>query len=310
MTPLEELLDTLDRAAQPDDPPFLVAAFGAPGDDGVLVTDDDLSHLLGWQVPPECWAVGLVGGGRRLSFEPLDFAGRIRPEPPTDLESLLDEDGARMRLCCLVGRDGAVASLLRSSAGAVVASGDAEGRVIDALRRTLGLPTPPPERDTAELLAVLWIDNLLAAADAGASLGWPDAAALHPAMRVLAAEGQDIDVEHVTMIARVATAAWSWENLRIQSLQENWLSDLVPAPLAEWMDEGMFSRWLLADLPPVPSAASPVGKVFGPHVWREVQAVMAATGVGSNYAVTGRDGGCRRRATPEPGHPPPAMPRN
>jgi hypothetical protein len=292
MTPLEELLDTLDRAVSPDDPPFLVAAFGAAHDGGILVTDDDVSHLLGWRVPEECWAVGLVGGGRRI---PLDRSG-----PPPNWSSG-DQPERRMQLCCLAGRDGAVATLLRSPDGIVTASGEAEGRVIDALRRTLGLPTPPPERDTADLLAILWIEDLLAAAHDGVALGWPQAAGLHPAMRVLASEGHDISPEHVSMVARVATAAWSWENLRLQASQEDWLRELVPAKLAEWMDEGMFARWVLADLPPLSAVASVAVEVLDVHVWREIQSVIAATGAGDDKppGSTTRRGECQRRAAPE-----------
>jgi hypothetical protein len=305
MTPLEELLDTLDRAASPDDAPFLVAAFGAAHDGGVLVTDGDVSHLLGWRVPPECWAVGLIGAGNRIPLHSTLAE-----------EEAADSEHQRMRLCCLVGRDGAVATLLRAPDGAGMASGDAGGRVIDALRRALGLPTPPPEEDTAQLLAILWIDELLAAVDSGVILGWPAAAGLHPAMRALASEGHDIAPEHITMIARVATAAWSWENLRLQACQEDWLRDLIPAELAEWMDEGMFARWMLAGLPPFAAVSNALSGALAPKVWSEVLAVMAATGVatdggnGDAEGPTSRRDECQRHATPAPAPRPRATRRN
>jgi len=301
MTPLEELLDTLDGAAAPDDPPFLVAAFGAAHDSGVLVTDDDISHLLGWRVPDECWAVGLVGGGTRI---PLDVSATVDHQEPEH----------RIRLCCLVGRDGTVATLLRNPDGLVAASGDAEGRVMDALRRALGLPTPPPESGTADLLATLWIDTLLEVADSGVHLEWPAAASLHPAMRILATQGHDIGLEHITMIARVATAAWSWENLRVQARDDDLLHHLVPAKLAGWMDEGMFARWILSDLPPLAALSALAAGALHPLVWREVEAVITATGAGVTdpdpRGITSRRGECRRSAGPAPAPPPRATRRS
>ena len=366
MTPLEDLLDTLDRAVPPDDPPFLVEAYGHAHEGGVLITDENDSKLLGWRVPDDCWAVGVVGQGWALPYP--NWRGTTHgfpanpPDPfPLDADdfplgsddfplgsddfppawALTDDGGGggpsgdrfagegvdgggggggggggdgdgggRMRLCCLVGRDGQVASLLRAPDGSVVASGEAEGRAVDALRRALGLATPPPERDAADLLAVLWINDLIGAVDAGIALGWPEAAALHPAMRALAAEGHDLGLEHMTLVARVASAAWSWENLRIQACQEDWLADMVSAELARWMDEGMFSRWMLADLPPLPVAISAVADHFDPSVWREVTTVIAATGADPGDGFRARRGECRRPATPGPGRQPRARPRN
>jgi len=301
MTPLEELLDTLDQAVAPDDPPFLVAAFGAAGDGGVLVTDDDVSRLLGWQVPPECWAVGLVGGGTRIPLE--HHLSRRAPAAPGD-----DDESDHMRLCCLVGRDGSVATVLRSPDGLIAASGEAEGRVIDALRRGLGLPTPPAEEGTADLLAILWLEDLLAAADSGTILGWPAAAGLHPAMRVLAAEGHDIAPEHFTMIARVATAAWSWENLRLQAAQEDWMGHLIPSALAGWMDEGMFARWLLGEVPSLESVTLAAQEIMDPGVWHQIATVIRASGAG--LGTTDPRDGCLRNATPGRVPRPRATPRN
>jgi hypothetical protein len=243
----------------------------------------------------------LVGGGTRIPFD--HEMSRAAPAAPGE-DIKLD----RMRLCCLVARDGSVATLLRSPDGLIATSGEAEGRVIDALRRTLGLPTPTAEQTTADLLAILWLEALLAAADSGAILGWPAAAGLHPAMRVLAAEGHDIAPEHFTMIARVATAAWSWENLRLQAVQERWMDHLIPPGLARWMDEGMFARWLLGEVASLASATSAVQAVMDPRVWHQIATVITASGAG--LGPTGLRDGCPRNAAHGRAPRPRATPRN
>jgi hypothetical protein len=205
-----------------------------------------------------------------------------------------------------------------SGDGEVMTSGEPEGRVIDALRRALGLATPPPVSGTADLLAMVWIEALIEgsakAVAGGRELEWDQAAAAHPAMQTLSREGHDIDVEHVAMIAQVATAAWSWENLRLKAVEEAWVQDLVPRGLAEWMDEGMFARWLMAGVPPLGLLKREAEGCLPPRVWRQVEAVLAATGAGQDPAeglgVNWRFDECRRRATPGRAHRPRATPRN
>lgn len=125
------------------------------------------------------------------------------------------------------------------------------GALRDLIERNLDLPTDPPEQGPASWWRRLWLDRLVsAAADGG-----PEPPGARPApwppelWRALVDEPGYCD-------------DGGWERLRLLAAGPS--EPLEPAPnavrraltpfvdrsLAAWFDEGAFSRWLLAALPP------------------------------------------------------------
>ncbi len=87
--------------------------------------DHPLTHLLGFVVPPEWWAVGAVCFGWARS---MSAARGVR---------------RRARIVTAVDRDGHEAATTTLDDGSVIDE-PGTGMVQDALRRCLGLPTAPP----------------------------------------------------------------------------------------------------------------------------------------------------------------------
>ena len=289
MTALEDLLDKLDRASTPGDRSMWVQAMGHAGRGGTLTVNHDMSRLFGWVAPDLCWAVGVVAGANAY---PLGDDGA--PPPPGRAGT------RRVTMACFVGRDGEIVSRTHDPEGLVTDQLPTGGRTFDALHRCLGLPTPPPERSSSELLSLIWLSEILAAGqprsrpsrcrgeirwppgplDASlAELAWEDVAALHPAIRTLTAMGCDIPIEHLDAVLRAAGRAWSWANLRRQSASAKLLSGVVSPQLAGWMDDGMYSRWMLDRSIPVSEVLATARPMLAPDVGERLQRCLVAVGI-------------------------------
>lgn len=160
----------------------------------------------------------------------------------------------RVRIALLIDREGRVVSRTTLADGTILEEPPACGRVIDILRRCLGLPTEAPEIGPEALLAAVWVARILETGVGDASpLDWEQVARLHPAMTALATSGEEVGAEHLETAIRAASRAWSWENLRSQAAEGACPYQSVSPELARWMDEGMFSRWVLESCPSVDS---------------------------------------------------------
>ena len=232
----ERLIEALGDEVQENGSPTWVRVFEDPGSASGMSVDStgDTAGLMGWTAPPHCLAVGTVATGT--------------------LRSLPDAAAmTRVRMCCVVGRDGGVGWTLQPPGAASCSSPPDAGRVLDCLRRCLGLPTPAPESTSGRLQAAAWVASVLDEALRSAGpLTWADVARLHPLARLLAGTlpgpGAPAEVGPLGDLIRSAANAWSWEEMRTEAARGN-LAGLVDAGLAEWMDEGMFSRWLLELIP-------------------------------------------------------------
>ena len=173
-----------------------------------------------------------------------------------------------VRMACVVSRSREVGWWMELPDGATHAEPPGEGRVLDVLFRCLGLPTSPPAEPASEIHSAAWLASVI---DGGMSserrLTWSDIERLHPLARLLSGDievpldaGDDDQVDddddeaearrELADLVRISAAAWSWEEIRTQAA-EGELEAFVDAELASWMDEGMFSRWLLSILPSV-----------------------------------------------------------
>lgn len=249
-----------------------------PAEDELAWFPLDGSHplelLLRFVVPDNWRAVGVWCAGWAHRLDETGRARRGSGSPP-------------VTVTLLVERSGAAAGLLREGDTITPLLERPEGVVADACRRALGLPTTAPAGSTAELWALYWLDRLVeiaSQADGAARLRtWPAVAALHPAVAGLPARDRAAAIGEPARLAAAALAwsdAWPWARLRAEpgALNLPWL-DLTPA-LAAWMDDGMWSRWLLSALPPAEDLLASVHALLGDRVAAAVDMVIEASCAG------------------------------
>lgn len=238
-TSLHDWASSLDRIIPASLPAAWVRLWGQPGwlprPSGCLPRPDevdvltDLGPMLGWVAPPGCVAIAVVADGAVL---PDSVAGR--------------SGSGRVRVTCLLDRWGRTAGRINVDdrpARLAVPSG---GRLLDSMRRAFDLPTPPPTAPASALVERIWLGAVADATKrAAVALGWEQVCRLHPAVAVLAQHGLEVTNDLVAEASRLAPGAWSWEWLRQQTAERRWGAGLLAPELADWMDEGMFSRWVL-----------------------------------------------------------------
>jgi hypothetical protein len=238
--------------ADPDDPEGLAFGFRVLPDGA-----HPLDHLLGFVAPPTWSALGLVCFGWA---SPPD-AGRPSVHPAR----------RRVRVVTLLDRDGDERSTATLDDGSVIDE-PGVGTVADALRRCLGVATVAPASSTAELFAALWLGRVAAAP---ARLWWVEAARLHPAMEVLAAGGHRPQPEELVSAGRALHRALPWGELRLRAAAGRRDPGVeVPADLAAWMDDGMFSRWVTGGLPLLPTLVHRCARVLAPEVYRRLRRTL------------------------------------
>jgi len=246
--------------SQPSEPGF---------DLGIRALDDDTSvveALAGFTAPPEWMAIGVVTEG--------------------NARHLVDPSAERTRVRCvhLVDRTGASASTLRLQGEAATVFGVEEehgrGRIDDACRRALGLPTPPAEQSTIELWALVWLDRALTALAAHESdppVTWADVVDHHPAVAVLRSDAEewgDAAEDNVVRLGTVLADVHSWPVLRAACAAGEWPVDDIAPEVAAWLDDGSFSRWVLGGYPPIAQLADAVCELVPPSLRRRVRGTL------------------------------------
>jgi hypothetical protein len=194
-------------------------------------------HLLGHRARGQSVGLAVVATGRVV---PLPEAEPDRRQPgPTAVQT-------RCRLCCVMDRLGRVGWHL-DAPGADCPGIPDEGLILDMMRRSLGLETPPPPCSPSLLSVMFWVEAL---ADAAGSvplpLEWADAVCFHP---VAAANGVS-DPAEAELAIRVDTARLKWSRLRHLTAADGPAAGQLGV-YAGWMDDGMFARWVLAGIPSV-----------------------------------------------------------
>lgn len=266
------LLDALgDRVAEQGRPMWVRVLDAPDAADGFdLDLDDSPEGLLGWVAPDDCQGVGVVATGRvTLDEGSEDGPGGLRPGHTPGV-----------RLACVVSRDGVVGWRMVVPGGTCLEAPPAEGRLLDCFRRCFGLPTPPPLADTARVEVVVW---LLAVHDAirrtGRRLSWHEVAELHPvsANRIHPQLLHRTRPADLADLIRMAAWNWSWEDLRRAAAEGRWGDDIIEPRLAAWMDQGMFARWILGELPAPDELIDAVRPHLSPSTARRLaHAVRAA----------------------------------
>jgi hypothetical protein len=196
-----------------------------------------LERLLRFVAPPEWAAVGVSSTGWA---HPVDASGRPRP----------GTGSPEVRVTVLIDRSGAAGGVLHDGDDVTDLPEPPQGVVADACRRALGVPTAPPPATSGELWTLAWLDRLVEVAGrrGGPALlaAWPAVAALHPAA---GPAPHPPDPQSLAAAAVGLAEAWPWSRLRAEPTVVSIPGvDQSPAT-AEWMDDGMWARWLLAGLP-------------------------------------------------------------
>jgi hypothetical protein len=264
------LLDELgDRVAGNGCPTWVQIVGGSPGDDEVNFLGLDGLDVMGWLAPPECAALAVVATATVTRFD-----GPTEPRVPIPLGRT---PGARF--ACVVGRDARLGWAMRLPDGTELNEVPEDGRMLDCLRRCLGLPTPPPPKGSGWVQSVLWLAAILE--EGGRTdrrLGWREILELHPvASGVLESPDIEVTEDNLLGLVRLASSIWTWERLRRDTIVNHWASQVVSAEVAAWMDEGMFARWILAALPDADELMTQVRHCVAPSTARRIaHAVRAA----------------------------------
>lgn len=164
-----------------------------------------------------------------------------------------------------------------SAEGGPHAPGRPIGRIDDACRRALGIPTGEPPASTAELWAVQWLDAVVEAALAQPArpVTWARAARRHPATHALAAElDRAPDPHDLVGLARRLAALRSWPALRQSAERGTWEAPEGIGCIAGWLDDAAFARWCLGAHPDLPDLLVAIAGVLPAPVARQVEAVL------------------------------------
>jgi hypothetical protein len=252
-----------------------------------------LEILLRFVAPAHWTAIGVAGAG---SAHTLDASGR--PQRGSAL--------AHVFVTVLVHRSGAATTLMQQgdSASLDAIPEPPEGTVADACRRALGLPTAAPPATTTCLWSLCWLDRLVEAAGAGPRSklrDWPSVASLHPATGPGSTLGDwpsltglhpgagrrstlrdwpsvaslhpaagpaplPSDPPALARACKVLAAAWPWSRLRAHPEAIDPPGLEAPPALAQWMDDGMWARWLLSAFPSRDDLLDSVHNLFPPDL--------------------------------------------
>jgi len=227
-----------------------------------------LELLLGFVAPPAWTALGVVCFGWAAPGDvDADRHSTTGTRPSRHPERV------RVRVTTIVDRRGRERATAALEDGTVVDEPGA-GTVTDALRRALRLPTAPPPVGSEELFAAIWLGELAAAER---PLAWAEAALRHPAMKLLATGFPKPQPEELISCGRSLHRAIPWEKLRQRAAAGRFdAGEQIDEELAAWMDDGMFARWVLAGMTPLPVLLGQCAAVLSPDVLRRVRRALRA----------------------------------
>ncbi len=205
--------------------------------------DHPFDALLGF-VAPEDWEVfGVIAPGWGTQYSGVAPARR------------------RIRVIHVASRSGDEASLLRFAGDeGATGIGSAErpiGRVADCVRRALNLATPD---EPADSLGTLWVHRVLQAL----------ASRLHPSFGRKRVEAHEID----EIVSSAAPRSWGDERWAVVQSEGSILMD---GAIAAWMDDGMYARYVLGDLPERSTRMDAAKQACTPAAWQ--LALIAMTGI-------------------------------
>ncbi|CAB4598504.1 unannotated protein [freshwater metagenome] len=146
------------------------------------------------------------------------------------------------------------------------------GRVPDACRRILGLPTAPPTDSMTDFVIAAWLEIIARVALQTPELSWHDIVALHPAGSSVVEPTTPTAIAHAT---KDLGRSLQWERFRkvIATVGGFPFGDSA-METAAWMDAGMFSRWAMDSLPSRSDAFDLLEAVLGPATFDRLWATI------------------------------------
>lgn len=250
-------LRTADGERGPEAPPLVAHVRGCVDDPGSwqllaapLGSSSPADALMGFSAPAEWCAIGVAAGGWAA---PAACDGDLELGRAGDIPPSAHPDAVRVRTTTVISRLGGEVTVLAWPDGREAQLTEpAIGRIPEAMRCALGVANPPPPAPTDVLFCAAWLEAVVAEGRRGGRLSWRRAAALYPAVQLLAAEGgrASLSVAGVVEAARALGRVWGWDGVR-RWVTNGWLPGIVDANLAAWMDDGMLARTLLSAFPPL-----------------------------------------------------------
>ncbi|HWE57488.1 MAG TPA: hypothetical protein VG435_18420 [Acidimicrobiales bacterium] len=215
--------------------------------------------LFGCRVPARFGAVAVVATGRLRAIDDAH-------EPPAELRSGF---AGGLTLACVVDRAGSVGSHIRLPDGGLIGTHPQAGMMMDTLRRSLGLPTAPPPESVVRVHLLHWMEAIIDA-PAGHRLGWEAVLAAYPWISHFSFA--DADEAELMIQAMIWVHGWSSLRTRVAAGVDE-CEDLSPAD-ADWMDDGMFARWILDFTPPIDPLVARAVRVATPAAGHRLRAFV------------------------------------
>ncbi len=145
--------------------------------------------------------------------------------------------------------------------------------------RSLGEPTPPADQPLIELLDRIWLDRVLSvtlAADLGFPPRWPHLGSLHPALPSLT------NPDRLPRVRSGFTASWESLRRQVATAHIRWIG--LPPRVAEWLDEGAFARWCMADTPDPDDVLDDLTDLLDPRLFERI---VESLGIGCRPMAAG-----------------------
>lgn len=267
---LERLTEILaEQARQVDGPPIAVG-FVPKGETfelaiKELLAGDPARELIGFGAPAE-WAAFGVSGRSRIR----DLTDGSVVEQDVGFAHVVSREGVQWHALLRAG-DEAFTGGRRNDA--------VEGRIPDACRRVLGLPTKPPERDSRALMAAQWLDALAGVLleDPRAFHDWDDVVMRNPVVEMFVEREPLVSLEIADHLAELGNAyrkAFPWSEVRARHARGEIDGYGLDAEGAAWMDDGIYSRWVLSSHPPMRQLLSTIGLHLPPSVQDRLVATL------------------------------------
>lgn len=259
------LLDAIGPAAAAAGHPMWAMLLDTVGGQLELALADPGFDPLGWSAPPQCRALAMVATGAvRALGEGVEMPASLASGRP-----------GGVRMACVVGRSGAVDWHMVLPDGSVFDETPESGRVLDVMLRCLDLPTPPPSEPPDVMVAYGWLASLLHGGPPDRLLGWSEVLDFHP---VLAGCSPHLSAQMKETLIGFGPGRGSWEEVRLAVARGEAGDALVLPELADWMDEGMFARWILGEVRPLEDMLEELRPRLRPSAARRLAHVVRATG--------------------------------